>query len=183
MRRGGVLQSVIPLAERFALVSFSEKLDNAIRPRAGEWVGEGHARLVRILAVESGHGPEDLLPLAAVGARPGNPVSGSGLGVRGPGEALLGVVADQERTLGAVLVLRERVVRVQDRRVAQDVEVKCGALDLPLLLAEFLPAGDELLSEVVGDVEREVAPHDGDARRGSERAGARVGALLIYHCC
>ena len=80
-------------------------------------------------------------------------------------------MADQEGTLRATLVLVQRVLRVEDRCVAQDVEVDRRAGDFTLLLAELLPARHQAFRQVVGDVEGEVAPHDGHARRGCERAG------------
>ena len=80
-------------------------------------------------------------------------------------------MADQEGALRAALVLVQRVLRVEDRRVAQDVEVDRRTGNFPLLLAELLPARHQALRQVVGDVEREVASHDGHARRGRERAG------------
>ena len=79
-------------------------------------------------------------------------------------------MADQEGTLCATLVLVQRVLRVKDRRVAQDVEVDCRTGNFPLLLTELLPARHQALCQVVGNVEREVATHDGHARRGRERA-------------
>lgn len=80
-------------------------------------------------------------------------------------------MADQEGTLCATLVLVQRVVRVEDRRIAQNMEVDRRTGDRIPLLAELLATRHQAFRQVVSDMEGEVAAHDGHPRRGREGAG------------
>ena len=78
-------------------------------------------------------------------------------------------MTDQEGALRAALVLVQRVIRVEDRRVAQHVEIDRRTGGGIRLLAELLSSRHQAFRQVVGDVEREVTTDDGHARRGRER--------------
>ena len=146
-----------------------EELHDAVRAGTWERVAGGLRGVVRFLAVEGCDRLKDARPGGQRLRRCGGCFLGRGRGC--VPDPIRRVASDQEGALRAAIVLVQRVVRVEDRRVAQNVEVDRRTGDRPRLLAKLLSSRHQLFRQVVGDVEREVAAHDGHARRGRERAG------------
>ena len=93
-----------------------EELDDAVCTGTRERIAGGLRGSVRFLAVEGSDCPEDALPGGQRLRRCGGCFLSRGRGC--VPDTLRRVVADQEGALRAALVLVQRVVRVEDRRIA-----------------------------------------------------------------